>query len=69
MLITSKELNYFSSKKIESIQKIFQRKMLERGIDKEQSNVREIREFMFEFFELDDFKNLYFGIKSYICRN
>ncbi len=62
MLITSKELNYFSSKKIESIQKIFQRKMLEHGIDKEQSNVRKIREFMFEFFELDDFKNLYFQV-------
>ena len=59
-------LEYFSSHYLLEIQELFYESAKKFNINKEVSSVREIREFMFRFFQSSDFNNLYFKVASQI---
>ena len=56
------KLEYFSSPIFQEIQVLFFEKSKALKIDNENSNVREIREFMFTFFESREFIDLYLNV-------
>ena len=50
------KLKYFSSKTVEQLQALFTQEMAAKEIHKDNASVRQIREFMFEFFERKEFQ-------------
>lgn len=59
-------LDYFRSDAIQDIRAMFNRRMNEEKIDKDDTSVRKIRECMFEFFQTTQFKNAYFSLAAEI---
>jgi len=62
-------LEYLSSPYLLEIQELFIECATKLNINNEVSSVREIREFMFEFFQRSDFNNLYFKVASQIVEH
>jgi ectoine hydroxylase-related dioxygenase (phytanoyl-CoA dioxygenase family) len=60
------KLEYFDSKYLIEIQELFLERANEKKIEKESSSVREIREFMFDFFQTTEFITLYFNVAEQI---
>jgi hypothetical protein len=54
------KLEYFTSSYIDDIQALYIQQTNNFKIDRETTSIREIREFMFRFFQSQDFNNLYF---------
>jgi hypothetical protein len=58
----SENLKYFESSLLTELQNLFQSQLKVNELDAEKSSVREIREFMFKFFDSTEFVSLYFKI-------